>query len=121
MRFSVFLIDSVLLLPSIYLVCKHISPVRHRNPALFLASLAIVIFKPDQILIDHGHFQYNSLMLGLIVLAFYCMITDRTYLCCIVFTLAINCKLMSVYYSLAFFAALIGLSGRNKSLKRHKR
>lgn len=71
-----------------------------------------VLIKPDLILVDHGHFQYNCLMLGLILYAFYCMITNRRYLCCLLFTIAINCKLMSVYFSLAFFAGLLGITIR---------
>lgn len=120
MRFSVLVIDSLLLLPAIYLICREFSPARYRNPAIYLAAFAVLMMKPDQILIDHGHFQYNSLMLGLILMAFYCMLIGRRYLCCFLFTLAINAKLMSVYYSLAFFAALIGLAGRKKTFAAHK-
>lgn len=49
-------------------------------------------------------------MLGLILYAYYFMITDRRYLCCFAFTLAINCKLMSVYFSMAFLAGLLGIT-----------
>lgn len=66
------------------------------------------MLKPDIILIDHGHFQYNSLILGLILGAFYCLLTKKYYSCCVLFTIAIHSKQMAVYYALAFFAALIG-------------
>jgi alpha-1,3-glucosyltransferase len=66
------------------------------------------LLKPDIILIDHGHFQYNSLILGLILSAFYFLINKNYYICCIFYTVAIHSKQMSVYYALAFFAGLIG-------------
>ena len=51
-------------------------------------------------------------MLGLILYAFYCLLTAKYYWCCIIYTVALNCKLMSVYFSLAFMAALIGLTAK---------
>ncbi len=68
----------------------------------------VFLLKPDIILIDHGHFQYNSLILGLILGAFYCLLTKKYYSCCVLFTIAIHSKQMAVYYALAFFAGLIG-------------
>lgn len=118
MRFTVLLIDCLFLFPSIYLICKYCSPIRYRNKSIYFALIFLILIKPDQILIDHGHLQYNCLMLGLILYAFYFMIVGRRYLCCFIFTLAINCKLMSVYYSLAFMAGLIGLSYRKHGIHR---
>lgn len=120
MRASVLLIDCLLLLPAIYLVNRKISLSRYRNIGVYFASMAVIMLKPDQILIDHGHFQYNSLMLGLILLAFYCMLEGRVYFCCFLFTLAINCKLMSTYYCLAFLTALIGLASKKKTIKKEE-
>lgn len=73
-----------------------------------LMSLGSILLKPDVILIDHGHFQYNSLILGLILMSFYYLLNKNYYLCCVFFTISIHCKQMSVYYALAFLAGLIG-------------
>jgi len=77
-----------------------------------MSSIFILLFliKPDALLIDHGHFQYNSLILGLILMAFYCILTKQFYWACLLYTIAIHAKQMAVYYSLAFFAALLGLA-----------
>ena len=72
--------------------------------------LLLVLLKPDSILIDHGHFQYNSLILGLILWAFYCLLKEKYYLTCLLYTVAIHSKQMAVYYSLAFLAGLIGVT-----------
>lgn len=65
MRFTVLLVDCLFLFPPIVLLCRQAN--RHLASLLIL----VVLFKPDVILIDHGHFQYNSLILGLILLSFY--------------------------------------------------
>lgn len=70
----------------------------------------IILIKPDIVLIDHGHFQYNSLVLGLVIASIYFMLSGQTYLCCFLFTIAINCKQMATYYCLGFPCALIGLA-----------
>ena len=66
------------------------------------------LLKPDIILIDHDHFQYNSLLIALILAAFYCLLNRSYYTCCLLFTIAIHSKQMSVYYAFAFFGGLIG-------------
>jgi alpha-1,3-glucosyltransferase len=109
MRFSSLLVDLLFLFPPIYALSTLF---QRKLPQLFLLMLML---KPDAILIDHGHFQYNSLILGLILGAFYCLLTDRFYLACLLYTSAIHSKQMAVYYSLAFLAALIGLT-----YQRHK-
>jgi alpha-1,3-glucosyltransferase len=121
MRLTVLIIDCIFLFPSVYLICKKWTPICYRNKPLFNALIFMILIKPDQILIDHGHFQYNCLMLGLILYSFYFLINENRYLCCLTFTLAMNCKLMSTYFSLAFLAGLIGLTykryGRQRKLK----
>lgn len=104
MRFTVLLVDIIFLFPPIVLLSQYF------NKQLPQLLLLVLLLKPDVILIDHGHFQYNSLILGLILLAFYCLLTKRYYQACILYTIAIHAKQMAVYYSLAFLAALVGLA-----------
>lgn len=68
MRFTSLLVDLIFLFPPIYLLSNYL---QKKIPQLFLLLL---LLKPDVILIDHGHFQYNSLILGLILMAFYCLL-----------------------------------------------
>ena len=91
-----------------------------KNDALGIMGIFIILIKPDIILIDHGHFQYNSLVLGLIIFSIYFMLTGQSYICCFLFTIAINCKLMSTYYCLGFPCALIGLAMQKYRTKKIK-
>lgn len=68
----------------------------------------MILIKPDIILIDHGHFQYNSLILGLILFGFYFLLEKRYYLSCIAFSIALHAKQMAFYYAFAFLSGLIG-------------
>jgi alpha-1,3-glucosyltransferase len=65
MRLTTLLVELIFLFPPIILLAYKSRQIYSK---IFL--LAILI-KPDIILIDHGHFQYNSLILGLILLGFY--------------------------------------------------
>lgn len=110
MRLTVILIEVIFLFPAAYLI-SHLTYTSEKftisNQYILLVVL-VFLLKPDLVLIDHGHFQYNSLILGLILGAFYCLRTKSYYLCCLLFTIAIHSKQMAVYYALAFFGGLIG-------------
>jgi alpha-1,3-glucosyltransferase len=104
MRLTALLVDLICLFPPVYLISNHF---QRQIPQLFLL---IFLLKPDSILIDHGHFQYNSLILGLILTSFYCLFKQYWYMTCFFFTIAIHSKQMAVYYALAFLAGLIGMT-----------
>lgn len=112
MRFTVLIVDLVFLFPPIYLLS---SMFQKKLPQIFLL---MVLLRPDLILIDHGHFQYNSLILGLILMAFYCLLTQRYYMTCLLFTIAIHAKLMATYYCLAFLAGLVGVTYQKYKFKK---
>ncbi len=114
MRFTVLLVDLLFIFPPVYLL------IAKKKNVMVNMALFFVLIKPDAILIDHGHFQYNSLILGLILYAFYFLINGQFYLCCIFYTISIHAKQMAVYYSLAFFAGLIGVTLRKYRFNRKK-
>ena len=105
MRFTVLFVDLVFLFPPLVLLARSIV-----GKQMWMFFLIITLFKPDVILIDHGHFQYNSLILGLILAAFYLIKTKNYYFACILYTIAVHSKQMAVYYALAFLGGLIGLT-----------
>ena len=114
MRLTTLLVDLIFLFPPIYLLSTKLPS----NPQISIKTFSLItllgfLLKPDLILIDHGHFQYNSLILGLILSAFYLLLNGNYYSCCVFFTIAIGCKQMAVYFALAFFAALLGVTIRD--------
>lgn len=57
---------------------------------------------PPFIFIDHGHFQPNSVMHGLVLWGVYHLIRGRIELSVIVMVLAVNFKQMALYFALPF-------------------
>ena len=83
--------------------------------------LFMVLCQPANLLIDHGHFQYNTVALGLSIysFAFICQDRDGFVPSCIIgsifFCLALNFKQMTLYYAPAIFCYLLGRCFQGKS------
>lgn len=72
-------------------------------------ALVIVLMQPATILIDHGHFQYNTVMLGLVVASLDAILAGRMLWACIFFVGALGFKQMALYYAPVMFAYLFGV------------
>ena len=118
MRYSVIVSDAVFLLPAAYAVARawHASErVRSRTrtpraaPRAATRPLAWGVGRrtPPLILVDHGHFQYNGISLGLTMYAVAAVLVTETssVRSC---SRALNHKQMSAYFAPAFFAHLLG-------------
>lgn len=109
MRATVLLSELLIYIPAVVYYFYHTQPIQYTTPPSnvhrqnMAIYCALVLFYPAQILVDHGHFQYNSVFMGLTLWAVIFMIRDRKYLGAISFTLALCYKQMSLYYSLPFF------------------
>lgn len=68
----------------------------------------LLLISPSLILIDHGHFQYNSISLGLAIWAVIAALTRHNLSCCVLFSLALNYKQMELYHAFPFFCFLLG-------------
>ena len=93
----------------------------------YLFSLLFILINPTLTLIDHGHFQYNCVSLGLMQMALYYILKTTTtsaasnnknrpilkkrwlVLASFFFTLALNYKQMELYHALPFFFYLLGV------------
>lgn len=111
MRFSALLSDALVFIPSIILFATW----QRRKMEVgkpFLAFLLTALLSPSLILIDHGHFQFNCVCHGLVIVALaFAMKRRLTFVDSIVisiaFCLALNFKQMALYYALAFFVFLL--------------
>ncbi|CAK9302902.1 unnamed protein product [Gordionus sp. m RMFG-2023] len=104
MRITVLIADILVYMTSFiyfwYLTAKS------KNQWLILSSLTLLY--PGLIMIDHGHFQYNCVSLGLLILSLCFASLDRPLLTAAIFSLALNYKQMELYHSLPMFAYLLG-------------
>ena len=103
MRRSVQLCDALVFLPAA--LAHGVAAVRGRHRWLPLLQLVLL---PALVLVDHGHFQYNCVSLGLALWAFTAALRGRPLACAFCFTLALNFKQMSLYLAPADLLLLIG-------------
>lgn len=74
----------------------------------------LTLLYPGQILIDHGHFQYNCVFLGISLWAVISVLQGRLFIGAFLFTLALNYKQMALYYALPFFWFIFSTNMRKK-------
>jgi len=93
-------------------------------PTYQRVTFALLSFYPGLIVIDHGHFQYNGISLGLAVATMASMLAGHDVLTCLCFVGAVCYKQMELYHSLPVFCYLLGscmssgfLKGFRKLLK----
>ena len=109
MRNSVLLAEIFILIPAILYFCRNLQSSKERQ-----ILLAAFLLYPGQILIDHGHFQYNNISLGLFILAVGCLLKDCILTGSVAFVFALSYKQMELYHSLPFFSYLLGLCLRSE-------
>ncbi|CAD7079745.1 unnamed protein product [Hermetia illucens] len=122
MRWSVLVADLLIYIPAVLFVMRAVSRLVWKRASAsseniaFISTLLALIY-PGQILIDNGHFQYNNISLGFMLLAVAFIITDQNVIAAIMFCLALNYKQMELYHALPFFVYLLRecFSGKRQS------
>lgn len=116
MRWTVVSSDALIFFPAVFYFMKvyySSKPVQQKSHSVW--HIAMVLLNPCLILIDHGHFQYNCISLGLAVAAVSAILSDRDLVGSMLFTLALNHKQMSAYFAPAFFSYLFGKCLRHRN------
>uniref|UniRef100_UPI00398EDDEA dolichyl pyrophosphate Man9GlcNAc2 alpha-1,3-glucosyltransferase isoform X1 n=2 Tax=Pristiophorus japonicus TaxID=55135 RepID=UPI00398EDDEA len=104
MRATVFVTDLVIYVPVILCYIHHCEGPESKK----VSSMLCALLYPGLILIDHGHFQYNSISLGLALWGLLGLVFDRVLFGSMAFCLALNYKQMELYHALPFFCYLLG-------------
>ncbi|XP_060775917.1 dolichyl pyrophosphate Man9GlcNAc2 alpha-1,3-glucosyltransferase [Neoarius graeffei] len=105
MRATVLFSDILIYIPAVLLYCFYLNNGSYKKKT---ATALCILLYPGLILIDFGHFQYNSVSLGLALLGVVGLGLGRDLLGSLAFTLALNYKQMELYHSLPFFCYLLG-------------
>ena len=80
-----------------------------------LIAVLVVLMAPPFILIDHGHFQYNCVCLGLVVFAIYFVFKKNELASSFFFVLALCFKQTALYFAPAFFFYFLSLCLHERS------
>lgn len=109
MRATVLVSEYLIYVPAIVTFLRRYT--RMRGVHTWSASIALVaiLLQPAIILIDHGHFQYNTVMLGLVVASLDAILAGRMLWAAIFFVGALGFKQMALYYAPIMFAFLLGV------------
>ncbi|KAL0083249.1 ALG6, ALG8 glycosyltransferase family-domain-containing protein [Phycomyces blakesleeanus] len=112
MRSAVFVSEMIIYIPAVLVFCQ----VQYGSKDIFQKHIGaiLIIMQPALLLIDHGHFQFNSVMLGLTLWAINAFLTGYYVWGAIFFCLSLGFKQMALYYSPAVFAYLLAQCFKNK-------
>ncbi|KAL0741995.1 hypothetical protein Bca4012_083508 [Brassica carinata] len=116
MRWTVLSSDVLIFFPAtlFFVLVYHRDRTRRANSEVAW-HIAMILLNPCLILIDHGHFQYNCISLGLTLAAIAAVLCGSEVLTCVLFSLALSHKQMSAYFAPAFFSHLLGKCLRRKN------
>uniref|UniRef100_A0A8B9JA49 Alpha-1,3-glucosyltransferase n=1 Tax=Astyanax mexicanus TaxID=7994 RepID=A0A8B9JA49_ASTMX len=105
MRTTVLFADILIYFPAVILYCIYLSDGSSKRK---VATALCILLYPGLILIDYGHFQYNSVSLALTLWGIVGLGLGWNLLGALAFSLALNYKQMELYHSLPFFCFLLG-------------
>lgn len=110
MRITVFASELLIFVPAVNLAISQLSKIRAGKVSAQHMQIALValLLQPAIILVDHGHFQYNAVMLGLFLAAMGSFLADYHLAGCVFFVGALGFKQMALFYAPAVAAYLAG-------------
>ncbi|KXT18984.1 hypothetical protein AC579_8756 [Pseudocercospora musae] len=110
MRTTVFASELLIFVPAVYLAVSQLAQLRVGKMSARHTQIALValLLQPAMILVDHGHFQYNTVMLGLFLAAMGSFLADYHLAGCLLFVGALGFKQMALFYAPAVAAYLAG-------------
>jgi alpha-1,3-glucosyltransferase len=108
MRATVIVSEYVVYVPALIIFSRHYGRNQGTGTTSSSVALVAILMQPATMLIDHGHFQYNTVMLGFVVASISSIFAGRTLSACIFFVAALGFKQMALYYSPVMFAYLLG-------------
>lgn len=108
MRGTVIVSEYLIYIPAVIFCLQRLARLSGVNSWEGSVILAAVLLQPATMLIDHGHFQYNTVMLGFFVAAVAAMLAQRRLWSCFFFVQALGFKQMALFYAPAVAAYLAG-------------
>ncbi|EIW81432.1 glycosyltransferase family 57 protein [Coniophora puteana RWD-64-598 SS2] len=106
MRSTVMFFDTLIYVPALYYFIKTWQD--SRSSRTQHVALLILLLQPALLLIDNGHFQYNSVMLGLTLFALSSFAKGQDLVGAAFFVLSLGFKQMALYYAPAIGTYLLG-------------
>ncbi|CCH42702.1 alpha-1,3-glucosyltransferase [Wickerhamomyces ciferrii] len=107
MRFTVILSEIIIFIPAVFRFTRWNGKHIKQSPIDQTIAASMILFQPSLMVIDHGHFQYNSVMLGFTLLSIVHLFYENYLFASIFFVCSLGFKQMSLYYSPIIFFYLL--------------
>lgn len=108
MRATVIVSEYLIYIPAAVIFVRRYSRLFGVAPWTAWVALVAILMQPATILIDHVHFQYNTVMLGFVLSSMSSMLAGRHMWAAVFFVAALGFKQMALYYAPAVFSFLLG-------------
>lgn len=108
MRATVIVSEYLIFVPALVMFVRRYSRLNAVSNWSASVALVAILMQPGTILIDHIHFQYNTVMLGFVVASMSAMLAGRYFWASVFFVGALGFKQMALYYALPVFFFLLG-------------
>ncbi len=109
MRASVLISEYFVYIPAAVIFVRRFSRLQGVQSWDANMALVAILLQPGLILIDHVHFQYNTVMLGFVIASASSIMAGRYMWSAVFFVSALCFKQMALYYAPAIFAYLLGV------------
>ena len=109
MRATVLVSEYLIYMPAVIVLNRRLGQLQGINAWEGSIALVAILMQPATILIDHAHFQYNTVMLGFVLASMSTIFAGGYLWGCVFFVAALSFKQMALYYAPAVFAYLIGV------------
>ncbi|KAI8086269.1 glycosyl transferase [Halteromyces radiatus] len=106
MRTTVIISELLIYIPAVFVFCQLVYG--SQGYLKKHVSAILILLQPALIMVDHGHFQFNGVMLGFSLWTIIGLLSHHYILGAIAFCLALGFKQMALYYAPAVFAFLLG-------------
>ena len=109
MRATVLVSEYIIFVPALIILARRLERIQLVDSWDCSLAIVAILMQPGNVLVDHGHFQYNTVMLGFFLASLSSLYAERQLWCCIFFVAALGFKQMALYYAPAMFACLLGI------------
>lgn len=109
MRATVLVSEYLVYVPAVIILNRKFARLQGVNKWESSIALVAILMQPSTILIDHGHFQYNTVMLGFVLASLSSMLASRYLWGSVLLVAALCFKQMALYYAPPVFAYLLGV------------
>ncbi|KAI9094395.1 ALG6, ALG8 glycosyltransferase family-domain-containing protein [Phlyctochytrium arcticum] len=108
MRWTALVSEFIVFVPAVYAFVRTWAKMYRLSVVNQTVLINLILLSSPLLLIDHGHFQYNAVMLGFMLWTIVFYMQERYMRCCVAFVAALGFKQMALFWAVPVFMGLLG-------------